>query len=270
MKNVKDDFLQRAINNIHIEILEHGHFFGDKHWNHTNITSPFNRIYFMLAGESYVESGKMKTELLPGHAYLIPAHTTNNYRCDGSMEKFYVHLKIEFFTGYDIFQGIGEHLSIPYEMDGLLKLIHAAPVNRLENAIRLRAILYDAIAGFVGLISSNGENRFEAAGKYNSLHKYIQDNCSAKMTLKGIAEHFSLLESTLNRNYKKDTGITLKSFISSQILQTAKEKLLLSDLNIKEIAYMLKFSDEFYFSRFFKRLTGISPREYRSQNSVRY
>lgn len=80
----------------------------------------------------------------------------------------------------------------------------------------MRSILYDVIGRFVGKISSSIESRFEVADKYNSIHKYIKENCSAEMTSKSTAEHFDLLENTLSKNYKKDTEISLKSFINGQ------------------------------------------------------
>ncbi|NSW89572.1 MAG: helix-turn-helix transcriptional regulator [Firmicutes bacterium] len=52
------------------------------------------------------------------------------------------------------------------------------------------------------------------------------------------------------------------------IIHKAKEELLTSNSSIKEIAYKLKFSDEFYFSRFFKKHTGIPPSKYRIQNKL--
>jgi AraC-like DNA-binding protein len=75
--------------------------------------------------------------------------------------------------------------------------------------------------------------------------------------------------SNLSKNFKRDTGMTLKEYFDSQLLRNAKQKLLLSDASVKEIAYSLGFNDEFYFSRFFKKHEGIAPREYRGNNRMR-
>ena len=48
-------------------------------------------------------------------------------------------------------------------------------------------------------------------------------------------------------------------------VETAKRLLLYSRLSVKEIAARLSFSDQYYFSNYFKRKTGAAPRTYRNQ-----
>lgn len=56
-----------------------------------------------------------------------------------------------------------------------------------------------------------------------------------------------------------------KSLIEDRALISAKRQLQFDPTSIKEIAAALNFSDQFQFSKFFKKLTGISPVEYRVQ-----
>ena len=60
----------------------------------------------------------------------------------------------------------------------------------------------------------------------------------------------------------------LKQYYEEQLAQRAKEELVLTEKRINEVAQEMDFSDEFYFSRFFKKMTGTSPREYRKQNKI--
>ena len=48
-------------------------------------------------------------------------------------------------------------------------------------------------------------------------------------------------------------------------IEMAKRLLLYSKLSVKEIAAQLSFSDQYYFSNYFKRKTGTSPRSFRNQ-----
>jgi AraC-like DNA-binding protein len=48
----------------------------------------------------------------------------------------------------------------------------------------------------------------------------------------------------------------------------AKKRLHLTRQSIKEIAYALKFQDEFYFSRVFKKLTKVSPQTFRDKTGI--
>ena len=62
---------------------------------------------------------------------------------------------------------------------------------------------------------------------------------------------------------KKYFGKTLTEMIFERIIIEAKRELYLTSKSIREIAFELGFSDEFYFSRFFKNSTDISPSLYR-------
>ncbi len=53
-----------------------------------------------------------------------------------------------------------------------------------------------------------------------------------------------------------------------RIILEAKKKLHLTRQSIKEIAYALNFTDEFYFSRFFKNFVKVSPQTYREKTGI--
>jgi AraC-like DNA-binding protein len=69
-------------------------------------------------------------------------------------------------------------------------------------------------------------------------------------------------ESTLSRNFRADTGQTLKAYLKDQVVYRSKRSLA-GGGTIREVATSLGFEDEFYFSKFFKRETGFSPKQYR-------
>jgi len=63
---------------------------------------------------------------------------------------------------------------------------------------------------------------------------------------------------------KSHLGKPLNHLISERIVVEAKRELYLTSKPVKEIAYDLGFNDEYYFSRFFKKNTRISPQMYRA------
>lgn len=67
------------------------------------------------------------------------------------------------------------------------------------------------------------------------------------------------LSSTVN----KVTGKTATDIIAQLVITDASSKLKSSDMTIQEIAYSLNFSDTSFFGKYFKRYTGLSPRQYR-------
>lgn len=72
------------------------------------------------------------------------------------------------------------------------------------------------------------------------------------------------LSKRCNRYYGKSPSL----MIQERLILEAKKKLHLTRQSIKEIAFALNFSDEFYFSRFFKNFTKVSPQSYRDQAGI--
>jgi AraC family transcriptional activator of pobA len=75
------------------------------------------------------------------------------------------------------------------------------------------------------------------------------------------AMHTSI--STLNRRCNECLGISAKAIIQNRVMVEAKRKLIYTRYPLDRIAYALGFKDPAYFSRFFKKLAGLSPIEYR-------
>lgn len=80
------------------------------------------------------------------------------------------------------------------------------------------------------------------------------------------AETLFLTRKHLTRTIKEVMVKTPKRIIEDKIIAEAKILLLDSKLNINQVVEELNFADHSVFSKFFKNNTGISPREYRSQN----
>ncbi|MES2130878.1 MAG: helix-turn-helix domain-containing protein [Bacteroidota bacterium] len=79
------------------------------------------------------------------------------------------------------------------------------------------------------------------------------------------ADLLSITPNHLSDSIKKITGKTAGELIHQRIILEAKRLLLYSDSTAKEIAYILKFNDPSYFSRFFKANTGYSPENFRKE-----
>ena len=78
------------------------------------------------------------------------------------------------------------------------------------------------------------------------------------------AEKMHLSPQHLSTTIKKITGKTLTDIISSFIINDAKAKLKSTEMTIQEIAYSLNFPDISFFGKYFKRYTGMSPKQYRN------
>ena len=85
-------------------------------------------------------------------------------------------------------------------------------------------------------------------------------------SVKDFAEKIGLSPNYLSDLLKKETGMNGTDHIQYQVIELAKDRLLSSSLSVSEIAYDLGFEYPQYFSKMFKKKTGMTPAEYRNLN----
>lgn len=91
----------------------------------------------------------------------------------------------------------------------------------------------------------------------------LSNNPAKKVT--DYSAELGITPSHLNRTCNAVTGNSALQLIHAFFIREAEKKLFGNDLPISEIAYLLNFEDPAYFSRFFKKHTGLSPREYKKK-----
>lgn len=91
----------------------------------------------------------------------------------------------------------------------------------------------------------------------------IEGNFKTKHSAGDYADLLHISSKALAKITKTHLNKTLTSLIAERVVIEAKRELYLTDKPIKQIAYELGYQDEFYFSRFFKTNTDISPQLYR-------
>lgn len=103
--------------------------------------------------------------------------------------------------------------------------------------------------------------------KIEQLRQLIEENFHETRHLTDYANWLSMTPDRLNEHCKRITGKTAGSMVRQRLLIEAKRQLVYSDLSVSEIAYDLNFSDPSYFSRFFRKSTGQTPQQFRSEPS---
>jgi AraC-like DNA-binding protein len=102
--------------------------------------------------------------------------------------------------------------------------------------------------------------------KVEKIIQYLHQNINNTVTLTELSEMVQLSSTYLSRAFKETTGYSVIEFFNKMKIDKAKELIIEGNKRVKEVALALGFTDEFYFSRIFKRIEGISPSEYYSKN----
>lgn len=91
----------------------------------------------------------------------------------------------------------------------------------------------------------------------------VRDTFDSRCPLASYAEKLNVPEQRLNDQAKIHTGKTAQMVIHSLIASEAKRLLIYEKESVKEVAHRLGFTDPFYFSNFFKKFAGQSPKAFR-------
>ena len=94
---------------------------------------------------------------------------------------------------------------------------------------------------------------------------YLTDHLTQEIRTEDIAEAVGISPYHLSRLFKTHTGLTLREYLARERIEAAKQLLATTDRTIPQIASLLRFCDQSYFTMVFRRQTGQTPGEYRNK-----
>jgi transcriptional regulator GlxA family with amidase domain len=95
--------------------------------------------------------------------------------------------------------------------------------------------------------------------------EYIEKNFEEKITVDHLADTFAVGRRSLERRFKKATCNTVTEYIQRVKIEAAKKDLETGRKNVLEVMYDVGYSDVKAFRSIFKKITGLSPVEYRNK-----
>lgn len=140
-------------------------------------------------------------------------------------------------------------------------------INRLNTFINYRQVklwLCEFSQQVISVLEQMTSSKYELGEK---VKRYVRENVNERIMLQDVADAVSILPSYLSALFKKEYGQNLVDYINAQKMERAKELIREGRYRIYEISYMLSFENAYYFTKVFKRHTGMTPKEY--QHKVR-
>ena len=95
--------------------------------------------------------------------------------------------------------------------------------------------------------------------------EYIESNVSQKISVDHLAGIFLISKRNFERRFKKATANTPVEYLQRVKIEAAKKSLESGRENINEVMYAVGYSDSKAFRTTFKKITGLSPLEYRKK-----
>ena len=98
-----------------------------------------------------------------------------------------------------------------------------------------------------------------------AVQDFIENNYENTIRVDELAEKVALSRRTLERRFKKATSNTVSEYIQRVKVEAAKRDLETSRKNVNEVMYQVGYSDTKSFRNTFKKITGLTPIDYRNK-----
>ena len=99
----------------------------------------------------------------------------------------------------------------------------------------------------------------------NQINDFIEKNYDKNLVINDFLEYFNMSRTIFYTMCDKYLNMGISSYLRLKRIEKAKEYLQNSSLSLKEISYKVGFNDYNYFSQIFKKIVGISSKEYRKK-----
>lgn len=237
-------------------------------------TSHCDIIGYVAEGTGIIETASEKYTLMAGDSYLIRSGERYKFRTKSAQAC--THMSIGF---------CGEIVTSVLDAYGFAKMTVFEDVNIYEHLKKIKGIVSHSSGSedvamdqcctiFVEMcqyirkqwriqkqeIEEFKEIEFQDV---EMLRNYMDTHLNESFTLKRCSEIVSLSVSQMSRRFRNIYGVPPCKYLNNQRIETAKKMLRDTTYSIQEIAELVGFRDTYYFSRFFKKECGKSPKEYR-------
>lgn len=151
-------------------------------------------------------------------------------------------------------------------IEQLFELLHTTyELHQPGDSIIIEGLLKALLAK---LLHAEKNRSIPQAHKNSIFQQYLAVLAEGKNLVNNVAYYAKLLHTTpqnLNAICRRERQQSAAKILAEYIISEAKRLLLYSDFSIKEVAFALEFKDNSYFTKYFKRHTGITPNVFRAQ-----
>ncbi|MFA6102583.1 MAG: AraC family transcriptional regulator [Victivallaceae bacterium] len=222
-------------------------------------------IEYIIEGEGYLECSGKVSHLKKDSLYFLHKHQNHCYWPEPALPwlKIFFIIDGSFMEqllriyGLDQIYFVENCSSVFHYFNEVMALCSSSAADKdLRGSVLFHRFIMD-------LYEIIYAEHWQMPEEINVLKKYLDENTERKVNLDEICHQANRSKPHLIRLFKKFTGSTPYDYLMKKRIEYAKLMLIHSTMPIKEIAGKLQFSDQYYFSNYFKKVTGTSPSEFK-------
>jgi len=290
--------MERSFFGYNFSLLHIDYVKLNKKWNYTNVISPYSRIYYIDEGEGFILSKQDRIKLEPGYFYILPSFTLCNLFCKVYLSQYFVHVFEESADGLSLFENNRKVIKVPAcdtDIANIRRLLEINPgrgINRSDNPkhyesdayyksyqqlnktvsnsvyFETQGIILQIISRFLDSSEFKSKRPDPIPSKILEAMRHIQVNLKENLTVNYLAERANLHQDYFSRLFLKYAGQRPLTYLHEKRIERAQYLITTTDLSYAEIAEEIGFENSSHFSRVFKKVTSLTPGEYKKKNRL--
>jgi len=230
-------------------------------------------LIYCIEGSGCVNVNGTEQNLSPNTYYIIPKNVPHSYNSSANdpWSIYWVH-----FSG-DISEKIYERYlqndspavhAIPYD-ESRIKLFEQiySILEHSFNDTEMEIMNFNLLHFISSMVYYKEANpAIYNTGSISNSILFMKQHLNKNFSINDLAAEQKLSVSHYSRSFKQKTGTSPINYFNQLKVQKACQYLYFTDRNIKEICTELGFEDQFYFSRLFRNIIGVSPSKYKKQH----
>ena len=194
------------------------------------------------------DSGRLE-EILDQVACLLREHNPSRQQAVNACANLYFFLS-SFFED-------GEEPDFPYEVNIMEKLGRLGTLGQIIQWINW---FKEAVSR---ILERRRDTRVDKIAEM--VREYVMEHYKERITLGQAAEALNISQGYLSTAFKKQSGESFTNYVAAIKIEKAKGLIASHQYMMYEVSDLLGFDTPFYFSKVFKKVTGMSPKEYEAQ-----
>lgn len=229
-------------------------------------------FFIVLEGNGSVIYDNKTHILKKGDCVFLDCHNTYSHSSD-NWEIAWVHFYSDYMKSiYDKYiERNGKNIFVPKSDIAYINLINEI-YNCADSNDHIKDMtIYNKLSELIYTIMSEtvySDSVKRSLYDPDKIKEYLDSNYTDDISLDDISKHFYINKFYLTRLFKDKYGITINNYINEKRITKSKELLRFSDMNIENIGNAVGISDANYFSRLFKKIEGITPKQYKQMWNV--
>ena len=234
-------------------------------------------IQYVFDGEGFFFTNGILYTVKTGDLFLIPRDREHYYKAnpDNPYAYYWIHFNGSGFEKFLELIGLSDDNPVIHDLfdanivSTFEKLVETSKKKTSLNQLAILSLGYELLYRLASKISLQEKNYSTPQEQVcNEITNFIIENYTKNISLDDIATHVAMDKYNMIKLYKSVTGFTPIKFLVSYRIENAC-KLLKQGYPVNEVAFACGFNDLPNFSVRFKKVIGVSPSEFKAENTHR-